>query len=112
MPLSGVAEVLSGVAERVVARGMDRVADDLPFRLSGREFGRQGYGFMGGEDEVESRVRADVLAPVLAGVGAARFEQGVELASRGAARALSIPSAAASRGSMSGRQFARSPRPV
>ena len=83
MPSSGVAEVVGGVAERVVARSMDGVADHLPLGLGGRELGRQRYGFVGGEDKVESRVFPDMLAPVLAGVGAARFEQGVELAVAG-----------------------------
>jgi hypothetical protein len=40
MPLSGVAEILSGVAQRVVARGVNGVADHLPLRLGGRELGR------------------------------------------------------------------------
>ena len=83
MPFPGEAEVVSGVAERVVARGVNGVADHLPLGLGGRELGRQRYGFVRGEDEVESRVFPDMLAPVLAGVGAARFEQGVELAVAG-----------------------------
>ena len=83
MPLSGVSEILSRVAERIVARGVYGVEDDLPLRLGGREFRRERYGFVGGEDEVEPRVRPDMFAPVLAGVGAARFEQGVELSVAG-----------------------------
>src|SRR5271168_2843177 len=83
VPFPGEAKVLGGVAERIVARSMDGVADHLPLGLGGRELGRQRYGFVGGEDEVESRVFPDMLAPVLAGVGAARFEQGVELAVAG-----------------------------
>ena len=83
MPLSGVAEVLSGIAERIVVRSVNGVADHLPFGLSGRELGRERYGFVWGEDEIESGVLADMLAPILAGVGAARFEQGVELAVAG-----------------------------
>ena len=79
MPFPGEAEVVGGVAERVVARGVNGVADHLPLHLGGRELGRQRYGFVRGEDEVESGVCSDMLAPVLAGIGAARFEQGVEL---------------------------------
>src|SRR5262249_42171761 len=59
MPLSGVAEILSGVAQRVIARGVNGVADDLALRLCGRELGCQRYGFVGGEDEVEARVCPD-----------------------------------------------------
>ena len=83
MPFPGEAEVMSGVAERVVTRGVNGVADHLPLGLRGRELGRQRHGFVRGEDEVESGVFPDMLAPVLAGVGAAHFEQGVELAVAG-----------------------------
>ena len=83
VPFPGEAEVVGGVAERIVARSMDGVADHLPLGLGGRELGRQRYGFVRGEDKVESRVFPDMLAPVFAGVGAARFEQGVELAVAG-----------------------------
>ena len=83
MPLSGVAEILSRVAQRIVACGVYGVANHLPLRLRGRKLGRQRYGFMWGEDEVEPRVCPDMFAPVLAGVGATGFEQGVELAVAG-----------------------------
>ena len=83
MPFPGEAKVVGGVAQRVVARSMDGVADHLPLRLGRGELGSQRYGFVRGEDEVESGVFPDMLAPVLAGVGAARFEQGVKLAVAG-----------------------------
>ena len=83
VPLSGVAEVVGGVPQRVVARGVNGVADHLPLGLGRGELGRQRYGFVRGEDEVESGVFADMLAPVLAAVSAACFEQGVELAVAG-----------------------------
>ena len=79
MPLAGAPEVLSGVAQRVVACRVDGVADDLPLGFGRREFGGKGDGFMGGEHEIEPGVLAGVLAPVGAVVGATGFEESVEL---------------------------------
>jgi hypothetical protein len=53
-----------------------------------------------------------MLAPVLAGVGAARFEQGVKLAVAGSGAGACDAERRRDPRSMSGRQFARSPRPV
>ena len=80
VPLPSDAEIVSGAAERVVACGMDGVADELPLGLGRGELGGERDRLMGGKDEIEAGVLSDMLAPVGAVVGPARLEQGVEFA--------------------------------
>jgi hypothetical protein len=77
--LAGDPEVSRGVAERIVAGGVDGVADQQFLGFGRRELRRQRHRLVGGEHEIESGVLSDMLAPVGAVVGAARLEQRVEL---------------------------------
>ena len=91
VPLAGEAQVVSGVAKRIVACGMDRVADHLPLGFGRGELGGERHGLVRGEHEVEAGVLADVLAPVRAGVGASGLEEGVEIAVAGVRAGASDP---------------------
>jgi hypothetical protein len=112
VPLAGAPEVLSGVAQRLVACRVDGVADDLPLGFGRREFGGKGDGFMGANTKSNPEfLRACSLqsAPLSARRASKRASS---CALRGSERALPTPSAAATAGDISGRQLARSPRPI